>query len=97
MNTEESRIEELALRRARAKLGWFSHAAVYVVVNLGLVALSLANGRHWAVFPLLGWGLGLLFHGLAVWAFQPGGGLMTRMVERERARIARAARNGDVW
>ena len=34
-----------ARRRARAKLGWLLHAAVYLVVNTGLVALSLAGGQ----------------------------------------------------
>lgn len=94
MTSEKSRIDALASRRAKAKLGWFIHAAVYVIVNVGMVALSLANGRHWAVFPLLGWGVGLLFHALAVWVFHPGGGLMTRMVERERARLAHLPRDG---
>ena len=103
MTLDPSRIEHLALRRARAKLGWFSHATVYLVVNAGLIALSLANGERWAVFPLLGWGVGLMFHGLSVWMFQPGGNLMSRMVERERARLekgsgsAGTARNGDAW
>ncbi|MFT3717389.1 2TM domain-containing protein [Pseudorhodoferax sp.] len=80
-------LDQLAHRRARAKLGWYLHAAVYAVVNAGLIALSLASGRHWAMFPLLGWGLGLFFHGLAVWAFAPGSPLMGRMVERERERL----------
>lgn len=97
MTPEASRIEALATRRARAKLGWFIHAAVYVLVNAGLVALSLANGRHWAVFPLLGWGVGLLFHGLAVWMLQPGGGLMTRMVARERDRLTDPRHSSDAW
>ncbi|RYY99012.1 MAG: 2TM domain-containing protein [Comamonadaceae bacterium] len=98
MTPEQSRIEHLALRRARAKLGWYIHASVFLVVNTGLIALSLATGGRWAVFPLLGWGVGLLFHGLSVWMFQPGGNLMTRMVDRERARLAgSASRNGDAW
>ncbi|RYF31944.1 MAG: 2TM domain-containing protein [Comamonadaceae bacterium] len=103
MTPEQSRIESLAVRRARAKLGWYSHAAVYLVVNAGLIALSLAHGGRWAIFPLLGWGVGLLFHGLSVWMFQPGGELMTRMVDRERARLAsnagsaNSAHNGDAW
>lgn len=97
MTPEQSRIERLALRRAKAKLGWFSHAAVYLVVNVGLITLSLANGRHWAIFPLLGWGVGLLFHGLSVWMFQPGGDLMTRMVERERTRLSGRAKSQDAW
>jgi hypothetical protein len=96
MTTEQARIEKLALRRAKAKLGWFAHAAIYVLVNLGLVALSLANGRNWAIYPLLGWGVGLLAHGLSVWMLPPGGALLGRMVERERARLAAGAK-GDPW
>lgn len=82
-----SNIDALARRRAKAKLGWYSHAAIYAVVNLALIGLSVAQGRHWAVFPLLGWGLGLFFHGLGVWAFAPGNALMERMVQRERAHL----------
>lgn len=97
MTPDESRIDTLARRRAKAKLGWYAHATVYLVVNTGLIALSLANGRHWALFPLLGWGLGLFFHGVAVWVFAPGNPLMARMVERERARLAGSAKGGDAW
>ena len=50
-------IDRLARRRAGAKMGWYAHATVYVLVNLGLAALALANGRHWYAYPLLGWGL----------------------------------------
>ncbi|HVR49204.1 MAG TPA: 2TM domain-containing protein [Pseudorhodoferax sp.] len=83
----ESRLDWTARRRAKAKLGWFVHATVYVLVNAVLLTLSLAGGRHWALFPLLGWGLGLLFHGLAVWVLAPGNALMERMVARERQRL----------
>jgi hypothetical protein len=96
MTTEQARIEKLALRRAKAKLGWCAHAAIYALVNLGLVALSLANGRSWAIYPLLGWGIGLLAHGLSVWMLPPGGALLGRMVERERTRLAAGAK-GDPW
>jgi len=84
---EDARLDKLARRRARAKLGFFWHAAIYIVVNVGLVALSLSTGRHWAVFPLLGWGIGLLAHGLSVWVFAPGGDMMESMVRRERAKL----------
>ena len=86
-------LDALARRRAKAKLGWFSHAAVFLAVNTGLIALSVANGRNWAAFPLIGWGLGLLLHGVAVWVLAPGGNLLETMVQRERAKLA--AREGD--
>ncbi|WP_295524877.1 2TM domain-containing protein [uncultured Pseudacidovorax sp.] len=89
-----SSIDALARRRAKAKLGWFAHAAIYTLVNLALIAVSMAHGRHWAVFPLLGWGLGLFFHGLGVWVFAPGNALMERMVQRERERLTADGRTG---
>ncbi|MEJ8845919.1 2TM domain-containing protein [Variovorax rhizosphaerae] len=84
---ENARLDKLARRRARAKLGFLMHAAIYAAVNIGLIALSLSTGRHWALFPLLGWGVGLLAHGLSVWVFAPGGNFMESMVQRERAKL----------
>ena len=45
-NPTRSDVERLARRRAGAKMGWYIHAFVYVLVNLGLVALSAAHGRN---------------------------------------------------
>ena len=81
-------IERLARRRAGAKMGWYIHASVYLLVNLLLVALSVGSGRYWAVFPALGWGLGLLLHGLGVWLSLGGGGLQQRLIDQERARLS---------
>lgn len=93
MNTPLSsqEIDKLARRRAGAKLGWYMHATVYVLVNLVLLGLS-ANGfgtRPWSVFPLLGWGLGLTLHGLSVFLIGAGGGLRERLVQKERERLQR--------
>ena len=88
-------LDQLARRRAKAKLGFFAHGTVYVVINLGLIALSFASGRAWALFPLLGWGLGLLMHGLAVFLLAPGSNLLEGMVQRERARLGDA--RGEPW
>ena len=85
-------IERLARKRASAKLGWLMHAGIYVTVNAFLLALSLWQGRHWAAFPLLGWGLGLAIHGVAVWFAGAGSALRDGMVQRERARLT-AQRN----
>jgi hypothetical protein len=82
-------IDRLARKRAKAKIGWFIHAAIYVVVNLTLIAHAIAAGRNWAIYPLLGWGVGLLAHGLSVWMLPSGGALLERMVERERAKLMR--------
>lgn len=82
-------LERLAQRRARAKLGWYLHACVYVLVNLLLAFLSARSTHAWAIYPALGWGLGLLLHGAAVWLAAPGGALYAQLLERERAALRR--------
>lgn len=86
----DARLERAARRRAGAKLGWYLHATVYVLVNVFLAALSGYSGRSWALFPALGWGLGLLIHGAVVWLLLPGGSIYARLLERERAALRRS-------
>lgn len=83
----DAHLERLARKRAGAKAGWLIHAAVYLAVNLLLVGLSVTSGRGWAIFPILGWGLGLAIHGLVVFLSTGGGGLHERLVRRERQRL----------
>jgi hypothetical protein len=47
-----------AERRVNARRGLVIHAALYLVVNLGLVAINLATtpGRLWFFWPAFGWG-----------------------------------------
>ena len=89
-------IDRLARKRAGAKLGWYIHATVYLLVNVVVFAMSrYAFGeRPWSVFPLLGWGLGLTLHGVSVFVLGKGSGIRERMVQKERDRLLRE-RNGD--
>lgn len=80
-------IERLARRRAKAKMGWYVHLAVYLLVNLLLAALSATAGRNWAVFPALGWGIGLAIHGLVVFFSTGGAGLHEYLLNKERSRL----------
>ena len=81
-------LDRLARKRAGAKLGWYIHALVYVCVNVMLALMSVMSGKHWAVFPALGWGLGLVIHGVVVFFVTGGAGLHERLIERERAALA---------
>lgn len=83
-------LDKLARRRAGAKLGFYIHALVFVLVNLLMAVLSASSGRNWAIYPALGWGLGLAIHGAVV--FMVTGGMMDRLVEHERRQLAR-----DPW
>ena len=87
----DEEIDRLARRRAAAKMGWYVHACVYLLVNLFLFAMSdYAFGqRRWSMFPVLGWGLGLALHGVSVFVLGTGSGLRERLVEKERERLRR--------
>ena len=82
-------IDYLAHKRAKAKIGWYLHASVFLLVNSGLFALSshAFGTRAWSPAPLLGWGLGLVLHGISVWFVGAGSSLRERMVQRERERL----------
>ena len=84
-------LDRLARKRAGAKLGWYAHAALYLVINLVMLTMSTygCGSRPWSAFPLLGWGLGLALHGISVFVLGAGSGLRERMVRREREKLQR--------
>ena len=59
-------IERLARRRVQARMGWLTHATVYLAVIGGLSLLALLHQRHLPVGAAIGWGLALVIHGLKV-------------------------------
>ena len=84
-------LERLAHKRAGAKLGWYVHAAVFVLVNLLLLAAAYfgLRSRPWNPYPMLGWGVGLALHAVSVFVLGAGGGLRDRLVRQERERLKR--------
>ena len=84
-------LERLARRRAGAKMGWFVHALLYACVNAGLALIAWHTGRTWHLYPLVGWGLGLAIHGLAVW-LGAGTDLHQRLLDTERDKLRRKHR-----
>jgi hypothetical protein len=72
MKMTEEQIYEEARKRVQEKRGFYSHLAAYVIVNIFLFLLWYFSGRGfpWFVFPLGGWGIGLIFHFLGVFVFQ---------------------------
>ena|SRR5579864_4318670 len=59
-------------QRAQARVkqlrDFYTHAGVYVCVNIFLLALNLLTSPHvlWFYWPLLGWGIGLALHAFTV-------------------------------
>ena len=89
MTARDEDLQRLARRRVGLKMGWLIHALVYVLVNLGLAAISLYQGRQWYLGPLLGWGLGLAIHGIVVWVNLRGQGLREHLMQAELEKLRR--------
>jgi transcriptional regulator with XRE-family HTH domain len=65
--------EALALAHVRKLKEVYAHATIYVVVIAFLFGLNLlvTGGGVWAIYPALGWGLGLAFHAMRVFDLVP--------------------------
>jgi hypothetical protein len=77
-----------AKRHVERKIGFFIHLTAYLVVNGGLMLFNflVVPAKLWAFWPLLGWGIGLLFHGAATFLSAPGASWKQRMIENELKR-----------
>ena len=75
---------ERARRRVKELKGFYTHATVFVLVNIGLFLTNLlAGGTWWFFWPLIGWGIGLGVHALNVFGF---GGALGRDWEERKTR-----------
>ena len=89
----EEEIYEEAKKRVKAKKDFYIHLAVYVCVNIFLViiwAFPAGGGFPWFIFPLAGWGIGILFHFLEVFVFERK--LDRAAIEKEAEKIRREQR-----
>jgi hypothetical protein len=71
----EPTIEETSYQRVKKRVeelkGFYTHLAVYLVVNLGLFLIDLASdGGWWFFWPLIGWGVGLAIHAFVVFGIE---------------------------
>ena len=85
-------LQRQARRRVALKMGFFIHALVFTLVNLGLLTLHAVTGGERGVHvPLWGWAFGLAVHGTVVLArlHMHGAGLRLRdrLVAREIERL----------
>lgn len=62
-----------AIQRLNEKRDFRTHVAAYVAVNAMLIGLWAFTGADffWPIFPIAGWGVGLLLHGYTVYMVRP--------------------------
>jgi hypothetical protein len=84
MNQDQQSYQR-AHARVQALKGFYIHATVFVLVNIGLFIINLLTGGGWWFYwPLIGWGIGLGAHALGVFGF--GGGPWGREWEERKTR-----------
>ena len=90
----EKELYEEARKRVEEKKGFYIHFAVYILVNIMLVIIWAVTGAGfpWFVFPLGGWGIGVLFHFLGVFVFSRQSAWEKREIEKEVERLKKGGR-----
>jgi 2TM domain len=84
---QDEDLRKMAITQLRKKREFLQHAVAYVVVNLALNViwlLTMPDGFYWPVFPLFGWGIGIVFHALDVYSPAP----TESKIQREMNRLA---------
>ncbi len=72
----ETEREKELWRLAKKRVGFKRHLATYIIINTGLWVLwyftdykEESSGLPWPIFPMLGWGIGLIFSFLRAYVF----------------------------
>ena len=89
----DEQIYELAKKRVEEKRGFFTHLTVYIIVNIMLILIwwfASGGGFPWFIFPLGGWGIGIVIHALNTFVF--GRKTNTAAIEKEAEKIRREQR-----
>lgn len=65
----EHDLYEHARRRVKKRRKFYSHVMSWVVMSVFFILLNIATADFfWAIFPILGWGLGVAFHGISIFS-----------------------------
>ncbi len=86
LEDDDHRLLKIAERRADAKLAFRSHLIIYLVVTAGLALINyFTTGYPWVLWVVVGWGIGVVAHGMATFGYATGE--RERMVAAELARL----------
>ncbi len=94
-------IEQDVRERVKELKDFYGHLGVYVLVNVFLIIINLLTspGFFWAIFPMLGWGIGLGGHAVGLFGLFGIGGkaweerkVRELMIQRQRGLSAEQVR-----
>ncbi|MFC1962326.1 2TM domain-containing protein [Chloroflexota bacterium] len=89
----ERELYEKAKKRVEEKKGFFTHLAIYIVVNIVLIliwAFPSGGGYPWFFWPMGGWGIGIISHFLGVFVFNQETSWEKREIEKEVERLRKS-------
>jgi len=91
----EEEIYKIARKRVEEKKGFYTHLTVYIIVNAFLIIIWALTGAGfpWFLFPMGGWGIGLIFHFLGTFVFNKQTGWEMREIEKEAEKLRKVGRN----
>ena len=76
--------EQTAHQNAKLKVEFRIHLVVYLAVNslLAIINISLTPENLWVIWPVMGWGLGIIIHRIKV-RFPASPDFKERMIQKE--------------
>jgi len=82
---ENNEVYEKAKRRVEEKLEFYIHLLVYIVVITLLIFINYNTSPQylWFKWPLMGWGVGVFFHGVTNFFISEGSAIKEQMIENE--------------
>jgi cytochrome b561 len=87
--TQEEVLRERAIKRLKKRRDLAGHLLVYVLVNTFIVLIWLmsdSDGFFWPVFPIVGWGIGVVMN---AWDVYRSDEFHETQIRREMNRIQR--------
>ncbi|WP_293871979.1 2TM domain-containing protein [Flavobacterium sp.] len=72
-NFNEQDRYHLAKKRVEDIKGFYGNLMSYIILNIFFLVLNLITSQNelWFYWPLLGWGIGVIFHGVKVFNYSP--------------------------
>ena len=90
MLSEEDRLRRKVEKRIEERNDFYTHLAIYVSVNLMLWVIYFLTSfpdSPWPIWPTMGWGIGIVAHGMSYY-FEHGGGAARRVCSASKIHTA---------
>lgn len=74
METHNSNAEryQKAKQRVEKMKGFYTHLVIYLIFSAFFIFLNFRSGNFpWAIFPIVGWGLGIMGHATTTFGWNP--------------------------